>query len=240
MKFTQQILLIILLLFTLFNSCKKDEKPTQVEIKYSLHDDVSPVNVVLSINHKLRYAKWEIDSITKEVFDQDTLEYTFEKSDTAIIKFNAEGIHDEEYYGNIDIIIPKIATKLIFYGCYFENSIDLEIVEDSIVFSFDFYDGANYHYNSITVAKNEFEENDSILFKKSITINITGFEDIEDNSQGVNFNIYGIHNSQSYFRSRIGIKDWYYIHRMYSPNKIYLDNQYDINERIFIKSDWTR
>jgi len=240
MRITQHTLLIVLSLFTLFSSCNKDEKPSEVVIKYSLHDDVSPVNVVLSINHKLRYAKWELDSITKEVFNQDTLEYVFEKEDTAIIKLTAEGIHDEDFFGNVDIIIPKVAKKLKLFGCYFKDSYDLGITEDTIVFRFSYYDGNEYHYQSITVPKIEFEDNDSILFKEPIIIDIAGFEYDEDYSRGVTFDIEGLHNVQSYFRSRIGIKDWYYIHRMYAPNYIYLDNQYEISERVFIKSDWTR
>jgi len=240
MRITQHTLLIALSLFTLFNSCKKDEKPAQVEIKYSLHDDVSPVNVTLSINHKLRYAEWEIDSITKEVFDQDTLEYLFEKEDTAIIKLTAEGIHDEEYFGNVDIIIPKVAKKLKVYGCYFKEEYDLGIVEDTIVFRLNFYDGNNYHNYSVTVPKIDFEDNDSILFKEPLVVSITGFEEIEDDSQFMYFLIEGKDNANSYFKSNFGVKDWYYVHRMYAPNYIYLDNINGNNERIFLDADWTR
>jgi len=240
MKITQYVFLLLLSLFTLISSCKKDEKPTQVEIKYSLNDDVSPVNAVLKINHKLRYAKWEIDSIIRKVFDQDTLEYMFEKEDTAVIKLIAEGIHDEEYFGNIDIIIPKVATKLILYGCYLQDSFDMGIVEDTIIFRFDYYDGTEYHYQSISIPKIEFEDNDSILFKEPIIIDIAGFENDEDYSRGVNFNIEGLHNVQSYFKSRIGIRNWYYHDRLFDPDEIYLDNLRESNERIFIKSDWTR
>jgi len=231
MKFTQQILLIILLLFTLFSSCKKDEKPTQVAIKYSLNDDVSPVNVVFKVNQKLRYAKWELNGSMKEIFNQDTIEYQVEQEGPAVVKLTAKGEANGEYFGDLAIVIPKIANKLILYGCYFKDDIDLGIIEDTIIFRFNYYDGNEFHYQSITIPKIEFEDNDSILFKNPIIIDIFGFENDEDYSRGVNFDIEGLHNVQSYFRSRIGIKSWYYHDRLFDPENIYIDNQYEMSER---------
>ncbi len=240
MKIIQHLFLIGLLIVTLLNSCKKDVKPTQVEIKYSLHDDVSPVKVVFTINHKLEHAKWEIDTITKDVFNQDSLEYIFQKEDTASVKLTAEGIHDEEYFGNVDVIIPKVANKLKVYGCYFKDNYNLGIVEDTIIFRLNFYDGTNYHNNSVKVSRNDFENNDSILFKEPIVIDITGFENIDDDSQFMYFIIEGKDNVNSYFKDNFFVRDWYYNYRMYAPNYIYLDNINGNNERIFLDADWTR
>ncbi|RLD42293.1 MAG: hypothetical protein DRI86_11910 [Bacteroidetes bacterium] len=233
MKFSQLILLITLFLFTLFNSCKKDEKPTQVEIKYILHDDVSPVNAKIFCNKNLSYAKWKVDSNIYELYYQDTLDYVFEHSGISNVELIAEGLRNEVYNSSIDIPIPKIARKLRIYGFLFTPFNDINIVEDSVELKIEYYDNGDSVRYKYCYSKSELLSQDTIIFSNHIVLNIGDFEEWDDDYQILKIVFYGKNSNNCYASLYSDIEPLYFNQRMNNP-KIVMSCDSTINLMV----DW--
>jgi len=239
----KRFLIIVIIALSLSN-CTKEINKSEIVINYELLDDVSPVKAILSVDNNLHWSEWILDGSTPQQSENNnynTYEYIFDDFGISNVKINASGINGEKYFGNQDIEIPQIADKLIIYGYNFQNEYDFNLTDENLIFRFKYYNGSTYSNYSTTIPSSTYEINDSFTFEIPIEINISGFDIIEGDNLFIYFIIEGSESSNQYFRVNFFLKDWYYHHRMYAPNYIYLDNGVgDNNERIFLDSDWTR
>ncbi len=205
-------------------------------------DDVSPVKILLSVNKDIHWSEWIInDSLLYHPNEEKFIEHIFRYEGVSNIKLNASGIDGEKYIGNLNIRIPQIANKLIIYGYYFKDEYEFNIIDDTLSFNFDYYNGTHYSYSKALISKDKFENSDSVIFDSPVVINISGFENMEGNNLFINFIIKGKNTYSDYFRINFFIKEWYYHHRMYAPNYIYLENLIgENNEMIYLIADWAK
>ncbi|OQY01762.1 MAG: hypothetical protein B6I20_07450 [Bacteroidetes bacterium 4572_117] len=211
MKNSKLYPLLFIVIFLI--ACTKEYKSTEVGIEYELHDDVSPVMATLKINKNLHYAEWVIDdTIFYNVGGENTIEHIFKKEGISNVEINASGLNNEKYFGNIQISVPPIASKLKIKGFYIAKSVNLNLTNDLLKITFSYYNSNNYEYFSREVTKSEIENQDSIIFEEPIVIDITGFKNTYN--YWFYFYIQGANEQDIYYKTNFTLKEIYYNDRI--------------------------
>lgn len=209
------ILFLVLIACKLI-SCKKDVIE-DLDINYTLLDDVSPVIVKFKVNKDIYYAQWIInDSIELSFGEKNEMEYIFTKPGISKVEFNGINHHGEKLAGKINLNIPDIANKLKIKGIYIKDAFKYDFKHDSVELKFGYYDSNQYHYYKVQIPTVEFKIKDTIIFKNPIDIDIDNLYDkkvMSDKFIYVEI-IYFIGNHINYlFRSIAYLKTEYFIER---------------------------
>lgn len=232
------IIIILIILLTIFG-CYQEQTSQDIEIYYEFNDQVSPVMVKLSVNEDIQIASWTInDSLNYTLIGNNEIELLFDEPGISNIKLNASGTNNEQYNGEIDIIVPERANQLIIDGIYFDE-IDLNnFSDDSLDFSFVYYDGQNHFYHIRTFQRSEILNIDTLVFDKPIIIEIDYLEQngINDSSW-VSFDIqnHNVYERSIHFRSNFFVNTEYFIERIMFPDWVQLFYQ---SEDLFVLREW--
>ncbi len=238
----QKLVLGALIISLLFVNCTKEKEVVEVDLKYELLDDVSPVTAIISHDLDVGWFEWSVDSLESYAHtdQKQRFEHIFSEPGEHLVEFNASGEGVEGYYGKVNIDIPEIANRLVLSGFSFKEEYDFDIEEDSLAFNFTYNDGSSITYFSTRVSNSDFENFDSLGFENPIVIDIPDIPKAAEDNAVVHFGIENVNTAKSYFRCNFYIRDWYYHDRLYAPNYIYLNNIVGENrERIYLTADWS-
>ncbi|MDP2336931.1 MAG: hypothetical protein Q8N05_10890 [Bacteroidota bacterium] len=230
--------IIFVLCFVLMLSCKKEEIQKAVLIKYELTDDVSPVKVKLSVDGDFHRSEWMFDN---RYFNGSNINENKGKSewifkDNGIgfgtVKFSGSDKNNGKYVGEVNIPLPKVATKIEFTGLSAKSlSANFPDLNGEYKIEFSLYDPYPSVLKSIIVNLKD-REGESITFKQPVLFDIPRFYDNAEHY--VFLSISRSNEPNPFFRTNI------YLKTMYLSDRINFGKlQINYNEKaMFLEADW--
>lgn len=238
-----KFLIVIFSFSMLFTFCKKESYDVLVPVNYERTDDVGPLTVKLWIEGSYVKCEWTVDG---EILDVDKTSQSCEpflygdESGIARIKFNGWDANDNQYYGELNLVIPDVATEIQFDGFISEDIESYIPIEDhEYIAKFSFYNDKNYTLKETTFNPLEVT-GDTIFFTTAVAYTIDGFEKAGDNQFFIQLSISKQDEAEVLFEKKLYLKEEYY-----SSRSLYKDMSpvfsVDSNSEIspmFVKVDW--
>lgn len=231
-------ILVFVLVVVLFVTCRKEEITQEVLINYELTDDVSPVKAKLSVDGDFHRTEWMFDNrfftVSDTEGDKGKSEWIFQDDGIGfgMVKFSGSDKNNVKYIGEINIPLPKVATRIEFTGLSAKSlSANFPDFNDAYIAELVLCDPVPSVKKSITIYLNE-REGEMLKFDQPLQFDIPQF--YENAEHQVFLSISRAGEPIPFFRKNI------YLKQVYLNDRIYFGKiQIDYNEKeMFLEADW--